>query len=174
MGYTTTFEGEFTLDKQLTVDHHNYLEAFCNTRRMKRDPKLAAELTDKLRTRVELPIGIEGGYYVGAGGFQGQERDASVVDYNDEPVGQPSLWCHWTPNVAGTAIVWDEGEKFYGYVEWLEYIIEHFLGPWGYVLNGEMTWDGEEHGDVGMISVINNQVRTKRATLTWNDDDKED
>jgi hypothetical protein len=37
MGYHTEFDGEFNLDKPLTVAHANYLEKFAHTRRMKRD-----------------------------------------------------------------------------------------------------------------------------------------
>ena len=42
-------------------------------------------------------------------------------------LAQPGLWCQWVPNASGTAIVWDEGEKFYYYIEWIKYLIEHFL-----------------------------------------------
>ena len=71
---------------------------------------------------------------------------------------QPGLWCQWRPNDDGTAIVWDEGEKFYSYIEWLAYIMDHFLRPWGYELEGSVYWDGEESDDFGVLEIKDNKV----------------
>jgi hypothetical protein len=68
------------------------------------------------------------------------------------------LWCKWAPSEDHTAILWDEGEKFYDYIEWLEYLIQHFLVPWGYVVNGEVHWVGEDDLDRGTITVRHNVV----------------
>lgn len=75
--------------------------------------------------------------------------------------GMPSYYCQWVPNEDGTAIQWDGGEKFRGYMEWLEYIIGAFLIPWGYTLNGEVHWSGDEVRDVGKIIVVDNLVTKK-------------
>lgn len=158
MGYTTEFEGQFIVTPTLTPAHAEYLRKFNETRRMARDPAQAAQLDDPLRLAVGLPIGQEGGYFVGAGGSYGQSKDASIVDYNGAPRNQPGLWCNWTTNDDGTAIVWDHGEKFYSYVQWLEYLIEHFLKPWGYVLDGKVSWQGEEASDIGLIWCQANEV----------------
>lgn len=80
---------------------------------------------------------------------------------NIEPFeGRPGLWCDWQPNSDGTAIIWSGAEKFYNYVEWLEYIIKHFIEPWGNKLNGEVEWYGEDRDDVGKIIVKDNKVET--------------
>jgi hypothetical protein len=97
----------------------------------------------------------------------GQGQDDSIVNYNTPPSGQPSLWCQWVPNENGTAIEWDGGEKFYEYVDWIEYLISNFLAPWGYVLNGEVEWSGEDRDDRGMIIIDNNIVTTKRAVVSY-------
>jgi hypothetical protein len=76
---------------------------------------------------------------------------------------QPGYWCQWTPNAEGTVIAWDEGEKFYNYVEWLVYLIENFLKPWGRSLTGEVSWRGEEHEDFGRIVVRQNEVYIKEG-----------
>ncbi len=89
------------------------------------------------------------------------------MNHNQPPVGQPGLWCQWTPSENGAAIIWGEGEKFYYYVEWLTYLIEHFLKPWGYILDGEVHWSGEENGDMGLIKVENNHVSTKTAKIVY-------
>lgn len=172
MGYTTYFDGQFTLDRPLNQEHHAYLTAFASTRRMTRDAKLAEARPDPLRAATGLPVGEEGGYFVGggrdgltlvevvlsAGDFRGQEHTSDVVDYNCPPSGQPGLWCQWIPTDDGTAIVWDDNEKFYYYIEWLQYIVEHFLTPWGYTLSGEVAWNGEEPADFGKIVVSSTPV----------------
>lgn len=48
------------------------------------------------------------------------------------------LYCQWVPTEDGEGIKWDGGEKFYSYTKWLQYLIDNFLIPNGYVLNGEV------------------------------------
>lgn len=162
MGYSTDFEGYFKLDKPLTDSHKLYLEKFSSTRRMKRDSKIAATFKDKVRESVGLPIGKDGCYYVDAGGFAGQDRDSSIVDYNEPPDGQPGLWCQWVPTQDGTGIEWDGGEKFYEYTKWLQYLIKNFLSPWGYTINGKVSWKGENINDKGSIVVEDNSITVTR------------
>jgi hypothetical protein len=145
-----TFEEIHRLFHALSRSYADYLRAFSQTRRMRRSAPAAQSLRDPLREAVGLPIGEQGEYHVGDG-------DA-VTDYNHPPGGQPGLWCGWTPNEDGTAIVWNRREKFYDYVEWLEYLVVRFLAPWGYVLDGEMTWQGERQTDKGILRVRENVV----------------
>lgn len=167
MGYSTDFTGSFELDKPLTDEHREYLEKFNYTRRMARDAAKAELLPDPVRQAVGLPIGTQGGYFVGAEGTAGQHSEASILDYNNPPQGQPGLWCQWVPSEDGEEIMWDEGEKFYDYVSWLEYIIEHFLAPWGYVLNGEVEWSGEDREDIGLLVVVDNVVTVKCGKVVY-------
>lgn len=163
MGYTTEFSGSFKLDRPLSEAQRKYLAQFAGTRRMKR--REAGLPSDPLREAVNLPIGRDCQFFVGGSGFAGQDRDESIVDYNYPPDGQPGLWCQWVPNEDGTAIEWDGGEKFYSYTEWLKYIIENFLKPWGHTLNGKVHWRGEEFSDLGTIVVKNNAIQCKRNRL---------
>jgi hypothetical protein len=158
MGYTTDFTGHFRLNRPLTEEQARYLHAFASTRRMKRDAGKVKSLADPVREAVGLPVGQEGCYFVGGSGFMGQERDDSIQDYNRPPGGQPGLWCKWVPTEDRRGIEWSGAEKFYDYVRWLEYLIEHFLAPWGYMLNGHVTWAGEDPDDVGLIRVSENRV----------------
>lgn len=185
MGYTTDFEGEFNLDRPLSEEHKAYLSAFASTRRMQRDASVTAKRADPVRDAAQLHVGEEGGYFVGEGGFKGQsedhrkhsrDRDAylsslGIVEYNRPPSGQPGLWCQWIPNESGTALQWDGVEKFYDYVEWLQYLVVHFLKPWGYVLNGRVSWQGEDNDDRGVIHVRNNDVRAVRSEIVDPDPD---
>lgn len=64
----------------------------------------------------------------------------------------PGIWCQWVPTQGGSRLAWDEGEKFYDYLEWLTWIVEHKLSPNGYGLSGRVYWDGEHPYDRGMIA----------------------
>ena len=70
---------------------------------------------------------------------------------------RPTCYCQWRPTEDGTEIE-DVGEKFYGWLEWLEYLVDHRLKPWGYVLNGQVRWQHEDWDDSGIIYVKDNRV----------------
>ena len=167
MGYDTSFEGAFTVTPTLRPEHVDYLRAFARTRRMERVEADAALLPDPIREAVGLPVGLDGSFFVGGRGFMGQENDNSISDYNTPPGAQPSLWCKWEPNEDGTAIEWNEWEKFHGYVPWIEYLIGMFLTPWGYVLNGTVEWLGEDRNDRGKIVIEQNKVSVLHAKVNY-------
>ena len=144
MGYTTDFSGRFELNQQLSPKMAQYLKLFNETRRMKRN-------TDEV-------FGVQGEFYVFGGGDFGQDHEPNIIDFNEPPTTQPSLWNQWTPTQDGMGIEWDNGEKFYNYTEWLVYLIHKILAPNGYILNGVVEYSGEEMGDVGEIVVVNNRV----------------
>lgn len=149
MGYTTYFDGKLKFNKQLSLDDYTFLKKLAATRRMARniDPK----------------YGVEGEFYVDGGGDFGQDRDDTIIDYNAPPKTQPSLWLQWAPTEDGWYLEWDGSEKFYSYVKWLEYLIESVLKPRGYVLNGAITWQGEESDDIGVITVTDNIVKASEG-----------
>lgn len=170
MGYSTDFSGQFNITPPLKEEHKEYLFAFAETRRMKRDADKASILPDLIRDAAGLPIGDEGGYFVGADGLNYQSENESVLDRNKPPINQPGLWCDWVPNEDGTAIEWDGGEKFYDYIKWIEYLITHFLSPWGYKVNGLVEWFGEDRDDTGEIEIKDNVVSSKSNELLWEED----
>ena len=147
MGYSTDFSGKFTLNKPLDDETYKLLADLNQTRRMAR--QLGPE------------YGAEGEFYVDG------EAGESVIDYNRPPSTQPSLWCQWQPTEDRMSIIWDGGEKFYEYVDWIKYIINRVLDPKGYVLNGEVWWDGEDQSDTGLISNTDNKVNIKQATTIY-------
>lgn len=173
MGYHTDFSGSFLLDRPLAPEHLAYLQAFNGTRRMKRDASIAEATPDPVRVAAGLPIGDEGAYFVGSTKNFGQSAEGGVVGYNDPPSEQPGLWCQWVPSDDGSEIVWDEGEKFYNYEEWLDYIIAHFLKPWGYTLNGEVHWYGGDDEDRGTLICKDNVVRAVQDEILGGDEAKE-
>ena len=167
MGYTTDFDGCFKVEPALEPKHREYLDEFAASRRIKRDPDKASWISDPVRALVGLPVGPEGGYFVGGQKIIKEGYDNSVMDYNRPPESQPGLWCQWVPNDDGTAIEWDQSEKFYDYAEWIEYLIEHFLKPWGYKLNGTVHWYGEEQSDLGKIVIKDNEVQVMHGEITY-------
>lgn len=152
MGYTTDFFNEsLKLNKQLSLDDKSFLDKLAATRRVKRNVE---------------GYGVEGEFYVDGKGFMGQDNDSTVVDGNSPPSTQPSLWCQWKPTEDGWGLEWDQGEKFYNYVEWLEYII-NWLEPRGYVLNGSVDWVGEDSDDKGRIVVKDNIVKVLEGKTVY-------
>ena len=128
--------------------------------------------------------GYMGEYFVGGGGSMGQAQDDSIIDYNSasgeigwqdykgdwalrqemedqlnkDSLKQPGLWLQWELSSDGTELGWDGNEKFYHYIEWLQYLIQHFFEKWGIKLNGEVQWQGEDSSDFGKIIVTDNVV----------------
>lgn len=157
MGYTTTFEGRVAVVPPLSKEEIDFLNKFAATRRMNR---------------------TKGPYFVDGSGPAGQGNDPDIRDHNAPPQGQPGLWCQWVPTEDGAAIEWDGGEKFYDPVEWMAYLIEHFIGsapqakaqlPFlqPHTLNGVIEAEGEESGDIWRLIVKDNEVRAKKARIVY-------
>lgn len=163
MGYSTDLFGTLKFNRQLTVSEKNYLEKFAGTRRMARN--------------VDNMYGIEGEFYVDGGGSFGQDNEDNVIDHNRPPKTQPGLWCQWVPTEDGWGLEWDGNEKFYCYVEWLQYLIDrvfpHILeeGHEPLVLNGDVEWFGEDPDDRGIIRVRDNVVKAYEAQITYPEED---
>lgn len=156
MGYTTDFNGKFKFNKQLDEEIYNLLVGLATTRRMKRqglDPK----------------YGYQGEFYFNKNDFSnaGQTEDTSIVDYNEPPDTQPSLWLQWIPTNDSMFLEWDGGEKFYSYIEWLEYLINKILAPHGYSLTGEVYWYGEDRDDNGIIEIVDNKISIHEGKNTY-------
>lgn len=143
--------------------------------------------------------GQDGEYFAMDDGQSGQKEDKSIIDYNTPPgqpeyksgqdfttsweikqdlikrgLCQPGLWCQWVieePIEGEQYLVWDGGEKFYNYVEWLKYLINHFFEPWGIKLNGTIEWEGEDPKDRGRIIVTDNMVKTQIGKIVYEDEE---
>jgi len=64
MGYTTEFDGQFSITPSMKPEHVKYINQFSETRRIKRDPKIAETFSDPVRIAVGLDCiyGPEGRY----------------------------------------------------------------------------------------------------------------
>ena len=168
MGYSTTFNGSFTIDRPVDDETDKLLHGLASTRRMKRDvAKLGKRVHKKARaTKADIAawtkeFGDQGEFWVGDSTDCGQNRTDDIIDYNGPPDSQPGLWCAWGIQEDRQTIEWDGGEKFYKYVEWIKYFIEKILAPRGYTLNGSVTWQGEDDADAGQIEIVDNAVSEK-------------
>jgi hypothetical protein len=157
MGYTTDFWGAVKIKPPLSNDEINFLQKFSETRRMHRK---------------------KGPFYVNGMGMMGQDHEDDVINYNQPPPGQPSLWCQWQPAGGGTLLVWDGSEKFYEAEHWMKYIMEHFMAPSAeaknalpflqpHTCNGEIYAQGEDRDDAWMIEVEDNVVKVSRGHVEY-------
>jgi hypothetical protein len=149
MGYTTEFRGSFIPNKVFTQEQTEYLNKFSDTRRMKRDTSKLILLEPNLKNGFNGTYGIDGEFYIG-------DDNKGLIDHNLQPSTQPSLWCQWI--MKDGELQWDNGEKFYFYVEWLQYIIDNFLTVWDIKLNGNVEYWGERNDDFGTIYVRDNII----------------
>jgi len=157
MGANYSSSGIFTVSPPLTEEHAAYLHRFHQTRRMKRDSKLLAATPDPTRVAVGLPVGKQGGYFVGASSDDSSYREPSVIDSSKPPTGQPGLWCPWVPTEDRSGIQHKDGN--HSQAKWLRYIIEHFLRPWGYTVDGTVFLEGEY--DKGRVTAYKNFVKSR-------------
>ena len=157
MGYTTSFWGQITIEPALSEKEITFLKKFSETRRMLRE---------------------KGEYFIGGTGMAGQGRDPDIIDFNTPPTEQPGLWCQWIPNDEGTALEWNEAEKFYAAEQWMWYLIQNFIKPdpiakirfpkkfsflKGHTCNGEIGAQGEDSDDRWNLVVKDNEVFVERA-----------
>lgn len=98
------------------------------------------------------------------------EHRRCLQDINDIPdEDQPGYYCQWVPDDKGEYLAWDGGEKFYDYIDWLVYLRDHLLRPWGYILDGEVFWCGEDPDDRGRIRVVNNTITVAHGRIQYED-----
>lgn len=92
--------------------------------------------------------------------------EISEKDWREDKT-KPGYYCQWVVTDDGECLEWDGNEKFYDYVEWLDWLIKNFFEPKGVKLNGEIEWEGEEQGDVGKIIVKDNNMTTKEGRIVY-------
>lgn len=135
MGYETELHGQLVIQPELIDQHKKFLEEFFETRHED-------------------------------GRVWSKSWEPGKVRPKDSP---PSIWCPWKlcelPHYvtayrgpcSGLEIPGDG--KHYGYVAWLQHIVNEFLAPNGYEVNGRVCWQGDDTFDVGVIVVKANQVK---------------
>jgi hypothetical protein len=143
MGYTTDFEGFITSIKPLPKKIEELINGISSTRRMARDIK---------------NYGIEGEFYI-------NNDKLGVIDTNKPPQTQPGLWCNWIYDPSNYRIRWNGTEKFYNYVEWLEYLLNIINIFTECQFSGIILWNGGDKNDCGTIIVKDNQIEIKKFNI---------
>lgn len=149
--------GSLMLDRPLTANRLAYLKKLAATKRVYRDEKVLGYYSDPVRNGVELSLGADGEFFVGNDGMD--PNDKSILDEDSPPGEQPSEWCPWEPNEAGTSLVVNNNRDYETDDEWLKYIVKKFLIPWGHTLNGEIVLVEDE--EFLKITVNNNEVEVE-------------
>lgn len=84
---------------------------------------------------------------------EGYEKE----DYAKLNPEHPDSYLQWVPTQDGLGYCWNDGEKFYDYAEWLQWIIDNWFKPKKITLMGRINYQGEEIGDVGYLEVLEDQ-----------------
>lgn len=157
MGYSVHYDGYLTIDPPISREHAKYINNFHNTRHMSRDPeKIKEEYPDWEKYSYNGDLGIHGEFF--APGKRGEKmNDSSVLNCNRTPGGCPGLWCDFHIDDDGN-LSWVDSDKSEDGDLWIRYIIANFLEPWGYTVNGDITFQGDESNDCGVITVENNKL----------------
>ena len=171
MGYNTEFEGSFEFEEKLSSEMIQYINRFSTTRRVKRNvEKIKETYSDWKKLSFNGDLGEDGEYFVGDSKCVidlksgNTSDDPSIIDYNEPPASQPGLWCQWVVSLDGKYLKWDGNEKFYDYIEWLDYLITHFFTPNNIFMNGSVMWRGDDFDDMGKITVEHNKITVIKNT----------
>lgn len=73
-------------------------------------------------------------------------------------------YLQWVPSCSLDAIVWDQNEKFYNYIESMEWVCR-WLYSIDVCANGSLFWRGENGEDIGTIKVQRNIVSPERIEV---------
>lgn len=165
MGYNTEFYGSFCFDKPLTKEQILFIYNYSRTRHFIRP--------DVTPSKVMLDAGIND---VGSGACYYALDDVDNKYHNEwtkyknhynDPGLCPGLWCQWIVSDSGLRLEWDGMEKFYNYLEWLNFLIENFFSKWNYNLTGFIKYQGEDDDDFGFIRIKNNKAYYETENLIF-------
>lgn len=85
----------------------------------------------------------------------------TLLEFNEDPdcipQPHPNSYMQWVPTESLQAIVWDQGEKFYDYTEWLRWLVR-WLHDQGIACSGTLYWSGESSNDTGVLTVADGVV----------------
>mgnify|MGYP006402581885 FL=1 len=175
MGYTTDFSGEVTITPQLP-DHY------------------VAALNERASRRNNLfGDGDEGSFdhiEHGKWGYDGKGNPppegtrnrlgswaTSSLDrgHDGKRVSAvPSCWCQWmfaqtlhsNVTLGHSTLRWDGGEKFNGYAEWLQYVVNIIKRDHPKVeFAGVIAWMGEDDEDRGLLEITADGKVWKNTTV---------
>jgi hypothetical protein len=87
-----------------------------------------------------------------------------LQDFTDNDQQDPSLpggggYCTWRLEDGSGSTLEPNYEGYNRYSDsWIQVLIDKFFQPWGLKVNGEVTWQGDESDDRGILKVEDNEV----------------
>jgi hypothetical protein len=158
-------DGELHISPPLDPAQVRYLQAFSESRRVKRDVSITGNKQDPLRETVGLPVGKQGEFYVA----HSDADKSDVLDDNTPPSTQPALLCCWTVSDDGTLLYNAEEtmETVNGAENWIPYLVRKIFRVWNRELTGEITFFDENDlrqgvpSTVGFLKVQRNRIRRR-------------
>lgn len=183
MGYHTDFSGSLRFNKSVDDKMRTFLMAFTRTRHMIRNTDLLIEKlkNNNIDPKDFLPpvpsiedFGEDGKFFAFPSYdvnntefnekyrtlldvFADEMHDESITQHNEPPSDCPGLWCDVVLSDNNCSLTLESG-KNYHYVEWIKWLIKYIFEPTGYILNGTITYQGEDIDDRGKIFVKDNIV----------------
>ena len=162
MGYTTFFKGSFKFNEKVIPELVKFINNYSQSRHFLFNNDLIKKYDpDWEKHCFNGNLGKNGQHYICPSKLDDSKilTNGNWQDYNES--GEcPGLYCQWI--IKNNTLKWDEGEKFYYYVEWLEYLITNYFEPMGYKLNGIVKYQGENMYDRGYIKVTDNEIEVHR------------
>lgn len=156
MNYSTEFEGVIHIVPPLNLVEILYLVEFAAIR----------------HTACE-----EGPYFI-----RGVDR-YTLAPRSKPAEGKPGLYCGFAPDEDGRVLESNEDGKTYGAIEWVQYLIDHFLKPgaiastsgdpqfadfqFNHVLHGELKAQGDDPDDMWLLKVVENRVTKHEAVVSY-------
>ena len=87
------------------------------------------------------------------------DEQYNIINNGGDWAFAPGDYCLWILENDKQTFTWIiDSEGRWDPVKWIRYIVDNFIQPWGYFLNGEVKWFGEEDDDDGCINIKNNIV----------------
>lgn len=146
----TTFKNPDGTDNDATP-YARYLGMFCEVPHWKRNEATCRLIKDPFRDAIGLPPGKYGEFVIGTKKF-------------DSSVSSKRPYKHHPSEFVPFAVNLDSEFKMTlnmvgsprpsVLAKWTSYLLEKFIGPWGYNMNGYISWDDDV--TTGYVHVLNN------------------
>lgn len=167
MGYSVNYYGSIDIEPPLDSELHERINAWlaCHHAQYDVDKIYQVDPDADLHTVDGNPVGENGWNWVKV--FIDPHSPAyepylpAVIDErHSDPM--PSLWSdlilEHDYKMGSAVLKWNGIEKSYEIPSWIEILIQNVLAPNGYVLNGVLSWEGDDNDDTGSIRVVDNDV----------------
>lgn len=167
MGYYTEYYGELHFNKPVSKPLSDYLSAFFSTDHNQRDVSLITEFLQKrnIPLSVILPpslseIGTDGKFFVDRNNSPIHNADNQFIIDSKTPADDcPSTWCNFSYYDEENCLMPGDGYNTAATcAAWLKWLITYLFQPEDLILNGIISYEGENSDDKGFIHVSNNRV----------------